>query len=81
MGVTYSNGTTKPIMIAVSCELTSGSISTVGAYINGALYFEGKGNYPYEKRISLVSVVPSGNSYSFKVTSGACSLQKWSELR
>lgn len=75
VGVTYTNSTGKPIMVAVSVFL---SVSIMFLVVDGLSVAQGKENdTSYGSNSILTAIVPPGSTY--KVTGG--SLQQWTELR
>lgn len=81
LGTTYTNTTSKPILLTVNYSSTSGT-ATLSANINSG------GNFPVATSGSIsgsvnsgVVVVPAGATYTLSVSPGTPTLISWYELR
>lgn len=79
LGVTYTNSTSRPIMVTVTCVSTSG-LSQMTTFVNGAP--AGATSIVQNNSNGTVSfVVPPSNTYSVVAGGGTISLAYWAELR
>lgn len=79
-GVTYTNTTGKPIMVAITATVLN--TSTWFAYVDGTLiiYNNGSGatsNAP----VTGTFIVPNGSTYSANYSGGLSTIAQWVELR
>lgn len=80
-GTTYTNTTTKPIMVALG--LQSSINSNVALFVvGGVTVCHGQvntpgGNYP----VCMSAIVPPGSTYVLNITAGGFGILSWAELR
>jgi len=80
LGVTYTNATNKPIMLAVTTISNGGGVFATSISINSvviATQIDYAANAGYQELTTII--VPSGSTY--KIDSSAATIQTWFELR
>lgn len=79
-GVTYTNNTSKPIQVLISCSDTAGQVDAE-FYVNGSLIITQRYDVGGSYGTTNISVIiPSGSTYRLTLSGGAA-IVKWSELR